>query len=408
MTTFVDGAKSATDKLGAWAQSWAPALWKAWLYIVLSAGVVVLTLFGVLERSKLSEEVWRQLSKTYNWPLWWIVLPVLVTFFSVSAIFIWLLQYWDRRRIDEGERQLTSFANAKMDVEKELRKKTLDLENLEDVFRERERMRMLDHITGIPNFQSWEADLTKWASQDRSVKNFTLILIDLDRLKWLNERSRECADQVLRYFARNTYSSMRRDEQIYKALENPGAPIGSMNSFQTAEMYRHYQGGDEFFFIISGDIFDAIGFVTRLAERAITYQASICETILPRYLNEADQRDFRLSFSAVVMPIPPRWEASTALMNAYSILERAKGEAKSRLLVVVDGVYQEPAEQQAKLERRIEDVRSDLKGLESTDGDPERHAKLARLRLEERELFGRIGILKKAAAIFSQGPAKVQ
>ncbi|MEZ5890438.1 MAG: GGDEF domain-containing protein [Xanthobacteraceae bacterium] len=194
-------------------------------------------------------------------------------------------------------------------------------------------MRMLDHITGIPNFECWQNDLQTWASQGRNEFDFSLIIIDIDKLKWLNERNRECADQVLRFFARNTYESMRRDEQIYKA---PEVELKYVRGMPMAEMYRHYQGGDEFFFIIRGDVYDAVGFINRLAERTkLQYSTQIRSEILAKYMNECDVNTFELKFSGAIEPIRLTEPETALLTNSYNGLRRAKEYKSSRLRVVL-------------------------------------------------------------------------
>jgi GGDEF domain-containing protein len=385
-------------------------LWKIWSSIAGIVFTVVAGLIGLItEKIPINPKIVEWLQQPSSWPLWWLLLPGFLLTFAASALMIFLMQLWDNRRIAEGETQLKNCiaegeaqlkncADEKANTERELQRKCLELENLEGVFHDRERMRRLDHITGIPNYLSWKDDLKNWDS--RNAKELSMILIDLDKLKWLNSRSRECADRVLRYFAQNTYIAMRRDEQIYKANTDSVQTIDSASSYGTAEMYRHYQGGDEFFFIISGSVYGAIGFINRLAERVNSYESDIKETILRRFLKKEDIDGFRLYFAGAIIP---HNEPETALMNAYEILDRAKESTKSRLLVVFDSIYEEPSVQRQKLERRRDGVRVMIKGLDQKVRSEDGYSTVRRQELlsEERELDININMLLKAERLFA-------
>jgi GGDEF domain-containing protein len=299
------------------------------------------------------------------------------------------MQVWDDRRIAEGEEQLKYFVDAKAaietektNIEKRLQTATFSLENMKEDYNESERMRRLDLITGVPNYLAWEADLTEWTRTGKR-DSLSLILIDIDKLKWLNERSRECADLVLRYFAQSTINSMRRDEQMYKA---------------PTKMYRHYQGGDEFYFAVSGSVFDAVGFANRLADRVRVYEPVIRETILSRYLTGTDVEAFRLSFSGAV--IGP---GKLSLTDAYEVLDRAKRSGKSRLLVVIDSTYEEPSGHREKLEKMRENLRRTLVALQqkADGGDEDSKVLHQTLLKDESKLDTNTNILKKAEQIFA-------
>ena len=389
-----------------WSKPWTLRLWGTWLSILGSVIALALAFFGILERDTLSPEVWDTLSTPSSWPLWRFVVAILAAAFLVSAAFIGVVQAVDRRRLNEArekltaqgnqmarlveehERQMASLKKERDDHAAEAHAKRRDLENLEGMFREQERLRMIDHITGIPNYQAWEYDLRTWAALRRSDKKFSLILLDIDRLRWLNQRNRACADEVLRFFARTTYDSMRRDEQVYKVAEraewegSPGRP----------EMYRHYQGGDEFFIFINGDVYAAIGFVNRLAERMEDWTAQVREKILTKHLSEADVAEFKLAFSASIGPVAPGTEASTALANAYNVLGRAKESTESRLQVVFDSTHEPPTARLPGLKERLSQVQELLKAVGT--------APAADLRKEERDLTVMVGLLAKAAHYF--------
>lgn len=367
-------------------KSWAPWLWTAWLSLLAFFASIAGGFFGLIKNDKLDEGFQTWLLGKDLWSRWVIGFMILLSMFGVSAIFILLIQVSDKRK-----------QRAIGECEREKQRKIIELENLEVVFRDRERIRMLDPITGIPNYQSWKADLAKWASQGLSKNEFSLIVIDLDNFKWLNKQSRTCADKVLRFFARKTYDSMRRDELLYKL---PSADY----IINAPQMYRNYQGGDEFFFIISGDVWAAIGFLNRLAERTSSYKGEIREQILIKFVkNKADADRFTLSFAAAIMPIAPGTDWETARPNAFELLDRAK-ESEMRLLVIFDENYEDPREYQAQFLKpeikRIKDQISDLDKKSGAKSSEEDHRAEA-LRMEQRKLDAHMDILNKAEQIFT-------
>ena len=363
-----------------WSKSWVPWLWRGWALIVTTGITLAFGFFKIFEQSTLSKEAWQWLFEKSDWRRGWIVLAAVLPLLIASLLFILVIQLIEWRRTGEIKRLAT-----------DEQKKTIELENLKSVFHDRERMRMLDHITGIPNFQSWEEDLKKWASRGLNENEFSLILIDLDKLRWLNSHSPACADEVLRYFARNTYESMRRDEQIYKAQE----PAERSN-----KMYRHYQGGDEFFFIISADVYGTIGFLNRLARGLTDHNKVIRDKILSRYLKDPERGAFRLSFAAVISLIRPRTGPSTALANAYGVLRRAKESPESRLLVVFDTSYELPAKHRAGLEQELKWVSEQITTFENQTSDAPGGPRLRDLRDEEQKLIKNINTLKEAETVF--------
>ena len=361
----------------------ASRLWKIWLGVAaLAAGFV-----GLTEQKVPLFVEWKTLFEQNPPSFRWFALSIILTALSIGAVFILLIQSRDEQLAKSEEQRKEAITN---------------LGNLEALFRDRERMRMLDHITGIPNFECWQNDMQTWASRGRNEREFSLIIIDIDKLRWLNERSRECADEVLRFFARNTYESMRRDEQLYKA---PEVELKYDRDMSKAKMYRHYQGGDEFFFIIRGDVYDAIGFISRLADRikGDQYSAQIRSEILSKHANECDDiGTFELKFSGAIEPIQPLTAPKTALKNLYEGLRRAKEYKRSRLRVVFETDYETPADRQIKLEQDLRYVRSELASLSDSSDNAER---LGELRKEERKLDLRIQILTKAGAAFPISPS---
>jgi GGDEF domain-containing protein len=375
------------EKLGIWTKSWAPSLWKGWVASAIFVIGVVLTLLEVLRDTSFSKVILVLLRNNHPWPLWLILLASVLIIFRISAGFVCLWQVWDDWRIPEAELQLKIFAGEKLiiegkklEMEKELQTMALLLQNVKGCYEE--KLRRLDVITGVPDYLAYSADLMERTNSGRK-DNLSLILIDIDKIKWLNERNRECADLVMRYFAQSTMNSMRRDEQIHKS---------------TTKMYGIYQGGDEFFFVISGGVFDAIGFANWLGDRVRFYQSEIREAILSRYLVEKDVNSFHLSFSGAI--IDPE---KLSLQDAYEVLELAKRSAKSRLLVIFDSSYEEPFTLREKLEKTRDNVRRNLIELQlkAESGDEESKEMHEALLNEESKFDANINVLKKAEQIFS-------
>jgi GGDEF domain-containing protein len=427
------------EKLGTWTESWAPSLWKGWVASAVFTVGVVLVLLQVLKDTPVSEGILALLRNKPPWPLWLIVLPSALAIFGLSAGFVGLLQVWDDRRISEAEMQLKVFADEKANfmkvsadekanlmrvcadekanlmrvfadekadlkveknnIQNELRTKASLLENIKADYDVSERLRKIDPITGVPNYFAFSDDYAEWIKTGRIV-NLCMILIDIDKLKWLNERNRDCADKVLKYFAQSTMNSMRRDEQMYKSEADDRVYNAELDR-RTSEpkMYRHYQGGDEFFFVITGSVFDAIGFVNRLRDRVrLLYQPEIRSRILDRYLEENDAASFQLTFSAAV--IGP---GKMSVAGAFKILERAKHSPTSRLMVVFDSTNEEPSTHRVELENARGNVQKKLMDLQqqADSGDSDSKKMHETLSKEASRLDTNILALKKAEQLFS-------
>jgi GGDEF domain-containing protein len=202
-------------------------------------------------------------------------------------------------RANERERELSAQAK-KLSEEREqkLLVKDQEIELLRGQLRDRDRLRLLDIVTGIPNQLKWEKDVENLSKTDDPDPHYQMIIIDLDNFREINRAfGYEKGDQVIKDFARSIFNTMRRDEHIYKNLirgEND-APIKIEDRWE--RIYRKYTGGDEFLLTVNGDQKEALGFLVRLArdllpqmneriskfilesEVALSFHAGMCEWI---------------------------------------------------------------------------------------------------------------------------------
>ena len=202
-------------------------------------------------------------------------------------------------RAHERERELSAQARRLSEErEQKLLVKDQEIELLRGQLRDRDRLRLLDIVTGIPNQLKWDKDIENLSKTDDPDPHYQMIIIDLDNFREINRAfGYEKGDQVIKDFARSIFNTMRRDEHIYKNLirgEND-APIKIEDRWE--RIYRKYTGGDEFLLTVNGDQKEALGFLVRLtrdllpqineriskfileSEVALSFHAGMCEWI---------------------------------------------------------------------------------------------------------------------------------
>jgi GGDEF domain-containing protein len=151
--------------------------------------------------------------------------------------------------------------------EQKLLVKDQEIEVLRSQLRDRDRLRLLDIVTGIPNQLKWEKDVEDLSKTDDPDPRYQMIIIDLDNFRDINRAyGYEKGDRVIKDFARSIFNTMRRNEHIYK---NPirgenDAPVKMENLWE--RIYRKYTGGDEFLLTINGDQTQALGLLVRIAK----------------------------------------------------------------------------------------------------------------------------------------------
>jgi GGDEF domain-containing protein len=180
----------------------------------------------------------------------------------IATIFVSRTKKADALR-DEETRLRTKKADALRD--EETRVKSQEIELLKGQIRDRDRLRLLDRVTGIPNQIKWDQDIEAIGQEDDPDPHYQMILIDLDNFREINARyGYERGDHVIKEFARQTFESMRRNEQIYKKFTREQSKAGLKSEVATERIYRKYSGGDEFILLIHGTQPEALGFINRV------------------------------------------------------------------------------------------------------------------------------------------------
>lgn len=188
------------------------------------------------------------------------------------------------------------------------------------VIEESEKLRLTDLVTGIPNQEQFFVDLGKISGAVSYESPFQLIFVDLIAFGDINKKyGYATGDEVIGYFARSVYETMRRNESVYKMPfdEQPG---GS-DLWQRA--YRKHTGVDEFLFLIGGSEEDAIGFLLRLEKRI---RSELTRHVQSEILKSTD---WSLSFSAAVIPVYPNDTKGDVFQRAHEGMRIARQPGSS-------------------------------------------------------------------------------
>ena len=160
-----------------------------------------------------------------------------------------------------------------------------ELERAEFLLADKTKKEIIDVYTGIPNEKKFIMDI-----QNLDNTLYQLILIDLDNFGNINKKyGHDKGDKIMKLIAQSLYRSMRRDEEIYKREQK------LQDSF-VKRIYRKYNKGDEFIFLIRGEQFEAIGFINRVKKEFVKFSKHT-EEILGEKVN--------LNFHAAISPIHP-------------------------------------------------------------------------------------------------------
>ena len=157
-----------------------------------------------------------------------------------------------------------------------------------------------DEITGILNSRACQRRLREQFTQARKSRQpFTIIIIDLDHFKDVNEQEpfRVLGDQVLREFATNLRGECRNNEPVFR-----------------------YKIGDEFLVLAANTEADPAGrgFANRLRNFFANYQ----------YTNPLGGNDFRVTISAGVADTNPSSELRDTPERLLARAEAALNNAK--------------------------------------------------------------------------------
>jgi PleD family two-component response regulator len=83
--------------------------------------------------------------------------------------------------------------------DEETRLKSQEIELLKGQIRDRDRLRLLDRVTGIPNQIKWDQDIEAIGQEDDPDPHYQMILIDLDNFREINARyGYERGDHVIK------------------------------------------------------------------------------------------------------------------------------------------------------------------------------------------------------------------
>ena len=200
-----------------------------------------------------------------------------------------------------------------------------EIEVLHSQLRDRDRLRLLDIVTGIPNQLKWEKDIEDLSKTDDPDPHYQMIIIDLDNFREINRLyGYEKGDRVIKDFARSVFNTMRRDEHIYKNLIRGENDAEIKIEDRWERIYRKYTGGDEFLLTINGDQLEALGFLVRLAR-----------DLLPR-INERIskfilEKEVTLSFHAGMCEWYRDDKPQDVLLRLEGTLRKAVNSSTSRL-----------------------------------------------------------------------------
>jgi len=187
------------------------------------------------------------------------------------------------------------------------------LDAAEHALRLAQRIQQTDLVTGIPNQYKLELDLGRILKKMGPEDKFQLIMIDLDNFGRLNNRyNHQKADEVIACIAQTTYSTMRRNEELYKQPVRDLRP----SKYSLRRIYRKYAGGDEFVFLIGGIEADALGFLTRLDVQF--------ERLTPLISQRFSVSDWPLKFHAGVCQLDPEDTVKSALDRVTECLAFAR------------------------------------------------------------------------------------
>src|SRR6476469_3837888 len=286
---------------------------------------LALALLGITKADIFSPEIAEVLSRAVTAKLSLLIGCALAYFaivlFAVDA-------YTSRARAAASERERELSAHAKKSSEEREQKllvKDQEIDLLRSQLRDRDRLRLLDIVTGIPNQLKWEKNVENLSKTDDPDPHYQMIIIDLDNFRDINGAyGYEKGDRVIKDIARYIFNAMRRDEHIYKNLirgEND-APIKIEDRWE--RIYRKYTGGDEFLLTVNGDQIQALGLLVRLARDLLP---QINERISKFIL----EKEVTLSFHAGMCEWMQGDEPQDVLQRLEGTLRKAINSSTSRL-----------------------------------------------------------------------------
>lgn len=229
-----------------------------------------------------------------------------VILLSLVSILVYTLT---RHFYEKKEKKILEELKAEKD---DNRKNKLLLDNSKRLIYDINIERHTDVITGIPNQTMFKADVARITESIQQGEIYQIILIDIDNFGSINnEFGYFKGDELIRAIARELYYSMRRNETIYKnKFISNDEPL-------TENVYRKYNGGDEFIIIIKGVQDEAVGFLTRLHRQLKNFSEKTTEII---------SKKFEIEFHAGIAPLYANDEPDLALTRVEECFRIAKRE----------------------------------------------------------------------------------
>jgi diguanylate cyclase (GGDEF)-like protein len=200
--------------------------------------------FALIAAAYFHDALGRQLSA----PLW----QVIALFGIGGALCSGLLTFWLTRR-SLAQRYTKTIADL-----------TGRVETLTAALKEKTRDANTDDITGIPNSRAFQEHLpAAFEGARQREKALTVIVIDLDNFKQVNDLSPSVADDVLREFATSLQQQCRRTDMVFRykpgdefllmAPETPAEPGGRGFANRLRNFFKEYdfRGRDGSYFRIT-------------------------------------------------------------------------------------------------------------------------------------------------------------
>ncbi len=190
----------------------------------------------------------------------------------------------------------------------------MENKNLELRLHEEHTKNRFDIVTKIPNRKVWEEDIPNYCNMTSSTRPHQLIMMDLIDFANVNKTyGHYIGDEILETIAQNLYGTVRRYESVYK----DGAK----------DVYRSYDRGDEFLFIVEGFQWDSLGLLNRLHGRS-----NLIEYQIKRNCERKDPDSnvhYRFRFRAGICPLGSQDTSEDAFARVSQSLQKAFSQEKA-------------------------------------------------------------------------------